>query len=484
VKRLIIAAAIAAAVAPTPAVAGPKEMFMRLDKDKDRRVTQEEYVGLFDPMFPHLDKNKDAHFPMDCLAASYHATSGPRMVTLIPKLGHGHQPPWNAPDSYAFAESVVRSGKSWCRQTAIGFEDGSVHASFASTRPLDRALLVSTTDTGFTGKRNWVGSPAELERRDDATWRATAPLPDGTTAWFINVHSSKLTVSSDYQEALQPKPAPSAGPKPGSPEPDVMWTYKKVAGKELKLSVFLPEGYDEGDRFPAFVVFHGGSWSAGAPDWHYPDCAYWSSRGMIAVSVGYRLRDRDKVRVPLECVKDAKSAIRYLRKNAAKLKVDPDRIVVAGGSAGGQLAAATAMVDAKETNDDQYDLSISCKPNAVILYNPWFKCQRDLSPPNFVTGGLPPFVTFLGDKDPTPVDGLLAFHQTLKKAGNASEYYVGKGAKHGFCNGRNPQNPFFYWSLELADRFMVKHGVLAEESKVERPEGVRALDDADYRAHY
>ena len=91
---------------------------------------------------------------------------------------------------------------------------------------------------------------------------------------------------------------------------------------------------------------------------------------MIAASVDYRLKTRDKVRVPLECVKDAKSAIRFLRKNARLLKVDPDRIVAAGGSAGGQLAAATAMIDAKETNDDQYDLSISCKPNAVILYNP------------------------------------------------------------------------------------------------------------------
>ena len=150
---------------------------------------------------------------------------------------------------------------------------------------------------------------------------------------------------------------------------------------------------------------------------------------MIAASVDYRLKTRDKVRVPLECVKDAKSAIRFLRKNARLLKVDPDRIVAAGGSAGGQLAAATAMIDAKETSDDQYDLSISCRPDAVILYNPWFRCQTDLSPPSFVAGGLPPFITFLGDRDPTPVESLLAFHQALKKARNASEYYVGKGGK-------------------------------------------------------
>ena len=45
---------------------------------------------------------------------------------------------------------------------------------------------------------------------------------------------------------------------------------------------------------------------------------------MIAVSVDYRLRHRDQVKVPLECVKDAKSAIRYLRANAKKLKIDPE----------------------------------------------------------------------------------------------------------------------------------------------------------------
>lgn len=73
-------------------------------------------------------------------------------------------------------------------------------------------------------------------------------------------------------------------------KPDAMWTYKQVGGKDLQLSVFLPATYAEGRRFPAFVVFHGGSWTAGEASWHYPDCAYWSDRGMIAVSVDYRLR--------------------------------------------------------------------------------------------------------------------------------------------------------------------------------------------------
>ena len=67
--------------------------------------------------------------------------------------------------------------------------------------------------------------------------------------------------------------------------PDTHWTYKNVNGRELRMDVFLPEGYASGENFPVFVVFHGGSWQTGEPSWHYPDCAYWRSRGMIAVSV-------------------------------------------------------------------------------------------------------------------------------------------------------------------------------------------------------
>lgn len=107
------------------------------------------------------------------------------------------------------------------------------------------------------------------------------------------------------------------------PAPDTMWSYKKVDGKKLELSVYLPEGYvDSKGTFPTIVIFHGGSWNAGDSGWHYPDCVYWRSSGMIAVSVDYRLKSRDGVEVPLECVKDAKSAVRFLRKNATKLKVD------------------------------------------------------------------------------------------------------------------------------------------------------------------
>jgi len=251
-------------------------------------------------------------------------------------------------------------------------------------------------------------------------------------------------------------------------QPDTKWTYKTLDGRDLNLSIFLPKEYRAGTTFPTFVIFHGGGWGGGSPATHHADCAYWSSRGMIAVSAEYRLKKRDNVQVPLECVKDAKSAIRYLRKNAAKLKVDPKRIVAAGASAGGQLAAATAMIMSKETDDGLFP-DTSCVPTAIVLYNPWFRCPEPLSPPKHVRKGLPPVIMFLGDKDPTPISDLLAFRKDLMEAGNVADLHIGIDGKHGFCNGRNPGNPYFYWSIEAVDAFLVKHGILSGAATVKRP---------------
>ncbi len=259
-------------------------------------------------------------------------------------------------------------------------------------------------------------------------------------------------------------------------EPDATWAYKTIEGadKPLEMAVFLPADYQTGKRFPVMVWFHGGSWNAGDPNWHYPDCRYWSRRGMVAVSVGYRLRDRDGVQVPRECVADAKAAISHLRRNASELKIDPDRIVAAGDSAGGLLAAATAMIPGEQAAE-----VADCEPNAIVLTSPWFRTAKPFSPPEHIRADLPPVITFLGDEDQgIPVESLLVWDQEYRTAGNDSELHIGKGGKHGFCNGRNPRNPFFYWSVELTDRFLVRHGILSGSSVVQIPDGVEHLLDA------
>ena len=142
---------------------------------------------------------EETHFPLDSHAANYNAAPGPHMVSLIPRMGHGHEPPWNLPDSYAFADSVVRDGKPWCLQSKLEHTNGGVECQFVATKPLDAGVLVTTTDTGFTGSRKWIETPATLTKQGD-TWLVTGTLPTGTTAWFANIRSGKLTASSDYQQ--------------------------------------------------------------------------------------------------------------------------------------------------------------------------------------------------------------------------------------------------------------------------------------------
>jgi len=141
----------------------------------------------------------DLHFPLDSQAACYRASPGPRMVSLIPGMKHGHAAGWDPPDSYAFADSVVGSGKPWLAETRASLVDGKVRVELTAARPLDQAALIWTTDTGFTGTRNWRESPADLTPRGDE-WLVTATLPEGATAWFVNVSSGDLTASSDYKQ--------------------------------------------------------------------------------------------------------------------------------------------------------------------------------------------------------------------------------------------------------------------------------------------
>lgn len=142
---------------------------------------------------------KDSHFPLDCQRACYRAMPGPHMVALVSRMGHSHPAGWNPPDSYAFAESIVKTGKPWIQQIACRQQGDTVQVEFSSAKPLDRAVLVWTPDAGFTGNRTWNEAPATLETRDQNTVAST-PLPPTARAWFINVYSNGLTASSEFTE--------------------------------------------------------------------------------------------------------------------------------------------------------------------------------------------------------------------------------------------------------------------------------------------
>ena len=107
---------------------------------------------------------------------------------------------------------------------------------------------------------------------------------------------------------------------------------------------------------------------------------------------------------------EAKSAVRWVRINAEKLGVNPSRFIVGGGSAGGHIAAATATLSGY--NETGEDTSVSCIPNALVLYNPVFDngpgCfghnkvkdyWQEISPKHNISTAVPPTIIFPGTDD-------------------------------------------------------------------------------------
>ncbi|MFC1498972.1 alpha/beta hydrolase [Verrucomicrobiota bacterium] len=248
-------------------------------------------------------------------------------------------------------------------------------------------------------------------------------------------------------------------------------TYKTIDKIKLRMHIFVPENHDPKIKSSAIIFFFGGGWSSGTPKQFYQQCRYLASRGMVAMSAEYRVKSRHGTS-PFECVKDAKSAIRWVRTHAGKLGVDPNKIVSGGGSAGGHIAACTAMIENMENKGE--DLSISSKPNALVLFNPVLGLTendknadkiteriRKILPADHVKEGLPPFIIFHGAEDTTvPVAAIEIFQKLMNNKGNRCEVVPFKGRKHGFFNyGRNNNEPFNK-TMELTDKFLTSRGFL------------------------
>jgi hypothetical protein len=138
----------------------------------------------------------EPHFPMDAFNLSRKkAGSKDSLLCLVPGLGHGNLT--GRPEWFAFADSVLQEGRPWIREKSSKLEGGKMQAIFDSTKPLESASLVSTTDTGHTGGRRWIINPATLSQ-NEGVWVVDAAVPEGTTACFLNVKTGPLTASSEY----------------------------------------------------------------------------------------------------------------------------------------------------------------------------------------------------------------------------------------------------------------------------------------------
>lgn len=220
--------------------------------------------------------------------------------------------------------------------------------------------------------------------------------------------------------------------------------YKKVGDRELLLDIFEPAGWAKDDKRACFVAIHGGGWTSGSPKSVYAFTDHCAKNGMVAISVQYRLYKAGTPVTVFECAKDARAALRYIRAHATELGIDPAKIVANGASAGGHLAAATAMFDGVDHADE--DLKVSCRPDALVLFSPVIDTSKEgygnakigerwqeLSPAHQVKSGTPTTLLFHGDGDTTtPIHGARVFVEAMKKAGNRIEFVSPPGAIHTF----------------------------------------------------
>jgi acetyl esterase/lipase len=207
---------------------------------------------------------------------------------------------------------------------------------------------------------------------------------------------------------------------------------------------------------------------------------------MVAILADYRVSSRHQVKV-VGCVRDAKSAIRWVRAHAKELGVDPNRIAAAGGSAGGHLAAATATISGFDEPSE--DAAVSSRPNALVLFNPVLSFDpstvdpnaprianfnparlgvepKQLSPADHVDAKTPPTLLMVGSKD-FLLGGDRQFAERMKAAGARCDFDLYEGRTHGFFNYKKTATPDFLKTTESMDRFLTSLGYLKGEPSVE-----------------
>ncbi|WP_414661941.1 sulfatase-like hydrolase/transferase [Horticoccus sp. 23ND18S-11] len=232
--------------------------------------------------------------------------------------------------------------------------------------------------------------------------------------------------------------------------------YSNPGSGALLLDLYLPEK-SPAEPLPLVMWIHGGGWKNGSKD----NCplAWLAAEGYAVVSLGYRLSWLGQWPAQLD---DARAALRWLRTNAARYQLDPQRFAVSGGSSGGNLAGVvgTAPPAAGETVSSRVGAVIDFYGASDMLTMPVNlpgpgKTDADLARSNGakLLGGIvrdrpdlarqvstlhlvskddPPFLIIHGDKDTqVPLEQSERLHAKLQATGVPSEFIVLRGAGHG-----------------------------------------------------
>lgn len=241
-------------------------------------------------------------------------------------------------------------------------------------------------------------------------------------------------------------------------------TYGKGGDVDLQLDIARPKDGD--GPFPAILFIHGGGWRGGSRQGYKAAIADSAKHGYVAATVSYRLTQPDpagKARFPFPAqVHDVKCAVRWLRANAAKYKVDPDRIGATGGSAGGHLSLMLGLTDESAGLEGEGgNKDVSSRVQAVVnVYGPTdmphimtnskgaapivesflnakaaedAEVYKKASPITYVDKNDPPVLTLHGAADTlVPPDQAERLDKAMKEAGASHTMIIYEKQGHGF----------------------------------------------------
>jgi acetyl esterase len=272
--------------------------------------------------------------------------------------------------------------------------------------------------------------------------------------------------------------------------------YKEWPESRLDMVIVSPEDKEEGTApRPVLLWIHGGGWKSGSPGLFLRHCRYFAARGMTACTVRYRLlpteagKDNGAEGEQLEaefaatlsdCLADCRDAVRYLRAHCRELGIDPQRIAVAGDSAGGHLAVSLGTLPDKNVPgrvSSRPDMIIDCNGIMDVAQSKWrsvageglafpertqeqgqggqvegqaegeeerlaeetaawlkrYELARQWSPLYHVAPGQPPQLLLHGLDDGTVTpEETAAYYEAQKLAGNDVEMVLLPGLRHAF----------------------------------------------------
>lgn len=248
--------------------------------------------------------------------------------------------------------------------------------------------------------------------------------------------------------------------------------YKNVDTSVLELEVYFPPDLDSSKSHPGMVFFFGGGWNGGSTNQFKPHAVYFSEKGIVCFLADYRVKNRQGT-TPFESLKDAKSAIRFVKSHAQDFFIDSSGIIAAGGSAGGHLAAATAFID--DYNEITDDPLVSSRPAALVLFNPVIdngpggygydrigSAYKDFSPIHNISTGAPPTIFFLGTNDALiPVETAKYYCSVMEKIGSRCELHLYEDQAHGFFN--YGKEPYYSETVARTHEFLTSLGFITQQ---------------------